>query len=528
MPPLRLEDDAMNRNDITRLTRKPTRWRVRSLQIALDWLLIALSFSAVVGAGEPGAAGPNPEPSVGPRSAEPRYLVFWWPPRKAAQLASIVGTRGNGRTRLLGFGKPISTFDEEDTVRDQIRAIVQAARQNDLAFMLQFDFHVFWKSRPDLWNWFDPGQPGFNPDNKRNVEWFGWGGPPARHRYLNWGVPERIAPPMCFTSPAIRAEVTRLVSRVIAPTVREELAALERDGKSRLFAGVLVGAEPGFDNYTRTDPETAKMIKADGATPGQLGYRSLLDRGYGPDRPPADLRRALAEVVQETVAFWCRQFVDAGLPAAKLYPHVAAAAPPEMMCAPAWTAFNVYSRPGWTTYPVGPLAVDFQSLYDELARHGNPPWAGVEANAGFPGSMLEWEPYLARHFNHGAVVVGINIGATGSELPVRLRDSAFSAQALAAYRKFLGGGELIDAPIPADHPQLRVQRKMKAVQAAIQAEFKAGRDPSAVGHELEQKLPPLMQSGDLAAAEALLDDALRRLGAAAPATDAYGNPLDAR
>jgi hypothetical protein len=56
--------------------------------------------------------------------------------------------------------------------------------------------------------------------------------------------------------------------------------------------------------------------------------------------------RALAKIVQETIAFWCVQVVAAGIPSEKLYPQVPAPAPIEGMSAPIWTAFNNYSRPG--------------------------------------------------------------------------------------------------------------------------------------------------------------------------------------
>jgi hypothetical protein len=54
------------------------------------------------------------------------------------------------------------------------------------------------------------------------------------------------------------------------------------------------------------------MLKEDGVPAGPLGYRALLDRGFSAARPPVDFRKALATVVQETVAFWCEQFVVAG------------------------------------------------------------------------------------------------------------------------------------------------------------------------------------------------------------------------
>ncbi len=197
--------------------------------------------------------------------------------------------------------------------------------------MLQFDFHLAWKNRPDLWNWFDPDHPGYNPNNKYNVEWHGWDGPPNKVRYLNWGVLERLPPNMCFTSKRTRAEVTRIDSKVIGPVLREELGKLKAEGKETLFAGILVGSEPSIDDYSQPNPERTKMMKEDGVPAGPLGYRALLDRGFSADHPPDNFRQALAKIVQDTIAFWCEQFVDAGISAGKLYPHVAAPAPIEGM-----------------------------------------------------------------------------------------------------------------------------------------------------------------------------------------------------
>ena len=444
-------------------------------------------------------------------SKNPKYLIFWNAPEKAGELAERVGMKGDGKTRLLGFGLPISTYEVEEHLPSLIRLAFTAAREHKMAVMLHFDFHTRWKNRSDLWNWFDPAKPGYDPNNKYNVEWHDWEGPPNKVRYLDWGVLERLPPNMCFTSKRTRAEVTRIVSKVIGPVLREELAKLKAEGKEVLFAGILVGSEPGIDDYSKPDPKCAKMMKADGVKAGPLGYRALLDRGFSADHPPDDFRKALAKIIQETIAFWCQQFVDAGIPAEKLYPHVAAPAPIEMTNAPIWTAFNKYSRPGWTTYPVGVLGESLKPIYDELEKHGNPAWAGVEANAGIPGSVVDWETYLAWHYNHGCVLMGVNTGATGEDLPKRLWDSAFGKEAIAAYQKFLSGQPLVEKPFSMDNPQFRIQAKMKLVRAGIDRWHRSGKDPSAVG-KLMEGAKPLADSGKLIELEKLVDRALEMLG----------------
>jgi enterochelin esterase family protein len=446
------------------------------------------------------------------------YLIFWSDPEKAGELAERVGMKGDGKTRLLGFGLPISTYEIEEQLPSRIRSAFAAARRHNLAVMLQFDFHLAWKNRPDLWNWFDPDKLGYDPNNKYNVEWHGWDGPPNKVRYLNWGVLERLPPNMCFTSKRTRAEVTRIVSRTIGPVLREQIGKLKAEGKEALFAGVLVGSEPSIDDYSKADSECTKMMKEDGVPAGPLGYRALLDRGFSADKPPDDFRKALAKIVQETIAFWCEQFVDAGIPAEKLYPHVAAPAPIEMMNAPIWTAFNKYSRPGWTTYAVGVLGESFKPIYDELEKRGNPTWAGVEANAGIPGSVVDWETYLAWHYNHGCVLVGLNTGATGKDLPKRLSDSAFGAEAIAAYRKFLMGRPLVEKAVSLDRPEFRIQAKMKRVRAGVERWHSSGKDPSAIG-KLMESAQPLADAGKLRELEKLVDQALEMLGDTVRADD---------
>ncbi len=233
-------------------------------------------------------AAETPAPPTS-RDNGPRYLLFWRSVEKVPELIHTLGEKGDGSTRLLGFGLPCATFKEEGQVPSEIHKAFVSARKYDVAVMLQFDLHVDWQNRPDLWNWFDPKKPGFNAANKSNVEWFGWDGPPSRARDLNWVLPQRMAPPMCFTSKTVRAEWARLIHKVITPQLKKELAALERAGKRNLFAGVLVGSEPTFDNYAHTDTETAKRVASDGAPAGQLGYRALLDKGFSKNKPPSDI-----------------------------------------------------------------------------------------------------------------------------------------------------------------------------------------------------------------------------------------------
>jgi hypothetical protein len=271
---------------------------------------------------------------------------------------------------------------------------------------------------------------------------------------------------MCYNSPTIQKEIAHIISQVVGPALRKEIDKLKQENKEYLFAGITVGAEAGFDDNSvvsrlsqiprAANPEqmamatmlrrAATLMDEDKAPHSRLGYCALTNAGYSNGNPPADINRALADINQKFIEFWDKQFVDAGIPCSRIYTHVGADPPQDdNNNAPISIVFNPYARPGWTTYPLGTLANGFQPLYDELAKHGNPAWGGVEANAAFANpSASGWKEYLAWHYNHGAKLVGINVGASDRSIMSNLRKGASDDEAMAAYRKFLKGEKLIE------------------------------------------------------------------------------------
>lgn len=85
-------------------------------------------------------------------------------------------------------------------------------------------------------------------------------------------------------------------------------------------------------------------------------------------------------------------------------------------------------------------ADDFEALYAELERHGNPHWASAEASQTIGPSggtdALTMEDYLTRHFDYGATVIVFNTGATSKELSESLTEGVWGAHAVNAYRGF--------------------------------------------------------------------------------------------
>ncbi len=306
-----------------------------------------------------------------------------------------------------------------------------------------------WTNRPDLWNYADTNEPGYDPDNARNVEWLDWDGTPHPHRYRDWGTPEQMPPVICYNSPQVLAEVSRLAKDVIGPALAAGLERLERTGKAHLFAGVTVGAEPALPNYEgieRTNPRIARMMKRDGVPRCRLGYNALTNLGYSTDNPPQDFAAALAKINQDYFSYLATQLAAGGVPADKLYSHVAAGAGVigspgvKFTNAPISIAVVDSCRPGWTTYPVGPFRDDFRLLYEVLAANDNPHWASTEASPQLGQGGISMNEYLSRHYDFGATVVVFNTGATSPELSSRLDNAVWGQKAMQAYRDFLAPG----------------------------------------------------------------------------------------
>lgn len=345
---------------------------------------------------------------------------------------------------------PEHLFHEDaspQTLGRAVEAAFDVALRQDVAVHFTVE-NLEWANRPDLWNYTAPEKSGYDPENAKNVEWLDWAGTPHPHRYRDWGTPEKMPPVICYNSPQVLAEVSRLAGEVVGPAIATGLKRLEKAGKAYLLAGVTVGAEPSLPNYEdieKFNPRIARMMQRDGVPRSRLGYNALTNLGYSEENPPEDFAAALAKVNQDYTAFWARKLAVGGVPSEKMYTHVAAGAGVigspgvKYTNAPISIAFVESARPGWTTYAVGPLQHDFQVLYEQLAANGNPHWASTEASPrGLGPGGLSMREYLGWHFDFGATIVLFNTGATSPELAGRLDEAVWGEEAIQAYRDFLG------------------------------------------------------------------------------------------
>ena len=397
---------------------------------------------------------------------ETQYLVFGIPAdvydpakdvhgnldKQVTSLINRLDTTGDSKHRL-GFMIVLPVwFSDSRMGGDQahiekiIKEAFAVAKSRDMA--VYFTFYSFTRWPAQMWNWYDSAQPGYNPENKKNVEWTDWSGTPTKNRYSLQEGETRMAPVMCYNSPTVLSEVSYIISKVVGPAILRGIADLKSAGKEDLFGGITVSEELSLDDYSGIDklnPTLAAMMTKDGAKKARLGYCALTNAGFSASNPPANYADALAKINQDYAAYWGKQLVEAGISKSKLYTHVAPATEAAYLQytnAPIDTAFNEYSNPGWTTYIAGPLTKGLDVLYKALAEHGNPSWGSTESSpTNITGTKVEPETFLAWHYNHGATLIVMNAADSsgGGQL---LGKDMWSSKALAAYKKFLSGLQL--------------------------------------------------------------------------------------
>jgi hypothetical protein len=157
-------------------------------------------------------------------------------------------------------------------------------------------------------------------------------------------------------------------------------------------------------------------------------------------------------------------FFEAGLPESKTYTHIAflskeyydyAVTVSPDFAKQSYSAINNFSVPellkrkhyvpGISTYPQAEPAKLFQDIYSAV---DGAPWVASESanvilsNVPLP-TGYNTESFLARHYNHGCVLVNVfAFNLRGDPFTNAINDATEGADAIAAYKKFLRGEAL--------------------------------------------------------------------------------------
>jgi hypothetical protein len=424
-------------------------------------------------------------------------------------VAKTIGETGDHVTRQLGVViGPLVLDATDDQLRGFIDAGFQAAVAKDVAVGFHVDNSMFWNNRKDLWS------------DRNNVEWSDFNGTIVPHRIIGWvanGNATMMAPPMCYNSPAMVKEATRIARDVIGAEIAKGVRKLNAAGKGYLFAGVISGWE------------TNGLVNDDGKNPKvYFGYCALSHAGYSANNPPKDQNAVLVGVVRDWITLWTKGLFNAGIPRNKIFTHLGMGADaPANFPDPVRdffnyvvpeSAFNKYSNPGFSVY-----GTYDESMYKRISAMGANSWGvsegtavGLNGVADTSGSGISaMEQYLAGAFNHGATYA--NVFGWGGDGNSEYGKATDSTAAMAAYRKFLSGEKLLEAPagalgcpnpLPSNAPPLlsSLCQQLASAEQAGSIKYPAG--PFQNASMLNSVISQQVSSGTYGNAESVIQMAL--------------------
>jgi len=270
---------------------------------------------------------------------------------------------------------------------ESLKRILFYAQKTETPMMIKFDGEQWWQGRPDLWNWWDPEKPGYNPDNRSNVEWRWWGPQYAlKICWRNWGRQLRVLPPPNLMSPAYRKACHESMD-VLMPVLLNWYKELPED-KKYLFVGLNLGWESSvgvnayyfpngeelMDKPPADDPKTG-FVRADVLSRGvvQQGYAAVTTAGL---RTGGDITEEdLCKVTQRHLEYLCKHAYEFGFPREKIISHGWGNESGELMYD---AAVNPYSCPGWSIYWYAHDPAADKGVVRNLQRSDAPYWAAVE------------------------------------------------------------------------------------------------------------------------------------------------------
>ncbi|MHB9077544.1 MAG: hypothetical protein ACYC3X_08605 [Pirellulaceae bacterium] len=306
------------------------------------------------------------------------------------EILRAVNPPDNPALRLgISFIFDFFRYDTETLARSLDRFLALSA-ETGVPILVNLDGMNWWGKRPDLWNWWDPTQPGYNPANRQNVEWYGWGPEYAvKIGWRNWGSQIRVLPMMNMASPQVIA-AHQEVLRILLPRIAAWSQSLPQE-KKYLLGGVKLGHEASIginawyypngnelaDQPAAKDPVYGlKFEKGWHGGVQPIGYAAVSTAGVNPKRTGELTREDIARVTHDYLALLCAEAHKAGLPPDKVYTHQGGTYAPWEKSLPWWPALNADATPGWSFYFTDP--VEAAGLGETLDSRGSARWAAVE------------------------------------------------------------------------------------------------------------------------------------------------------
>ena len=326
-------------------------------------------------------------------------------PQGLAEITNLFPASSDSRRRVgVAFIFSYLNTSDADTL-ESLRRFLDAAGQTRTPVLIKLDGENWWSAAPELWNWWDPAKPGYDPANRTNVEWTGWSPDNAiRIAWRNWGSQIRILPPPNLFSPKYRKACHDKMALML-PIILNWWQSLPPDQKD-LLIGINVGWEssigvnawyyPGGNEMlgqpASKDPQTG--LKTDDVLARgqvQIGYASV--RSAGIRSSGAITEDDLCRVVACHLEDLARVVAEAGFPRERIFTHSAGWKDSERLYL---TALNRYSCPGWSFYRYADNPANDRGVQGVLRSSEAPFWAAAEWLLQKPDDTAEWKTAIEK------------------------------------------------------------------------------------------------------------------------------------
>lgn len=323
------------------------------------------------------------------------------------QISELFGASSGDVSIGIGFIISYLRYTPEST-QNTLKKYLSLSSKYNVPIIIQIDGESWWQNRPDLWNWWNPDLPGYNPNNRNNVEWTDWTSDSAvKIGWRNWGRQLRVLPMPNLMSPDYRTACHEEMSKLIPIIVKwwQDLPA----NKKHLFIGVKVGWEssigvnnwyyPGGNDLLEEPEENDPQYGLDtDQLPGRgvttIGYSSVSTAGIAESGPMKE--EYLTEVVRRHLDDYCRLAWKLGVPRDHLFTHVGGWSQGETLYT---AAVNSYSCPGWSFYKYAMDVTTDVTAMNALKKSDAPYWGAVEYLLMGDKTKEQWYSALRTAFN---------------------------------------------------------------------------------------------------------------------------------
>lgn len=321
-----------------------------------------------------------------------------------SEITSKIGTGNSTNTRKVGIGITFNYWiGDFNKHKESLSKLLQTIQEQNIPIFINFEGLGWLDKRPDLWNWFNPSLPGYNPENVKNVEWTCWESTCAIQKaWRNWGSEFEVKPEPNIASDTV-IKATKDATTEFLKIVVDWYKLLRPDQKY-LLGGISLGGEVDIGAnyyYYPNGINNGKGLKGS----VQIGFNAVKTAGI--KSSGIITTNDINTVVQRYQTALNKNAYELGIPRNKIFNHNGGKGAAPFIEYPDGVAFeslegslNTYAQPGWSFYgDVTANPQNYPDLGKTLDQIGNTQWSSPEWLS-WAGDYAGWVTSLRGTLNY--------------------------------------------------------------------------------------------------------------------------------